>query len=78
MRPGLGPPTTPTTALVPSLLAYVVIVIGMMFDWRTRGRPHPAYVWGLAISIAVTLLRVPLSGTQAWSAFADYLARFAG
>jgi hypothetical protein len=78
LRPGLGAPTTPTIALVPSLLAYLVIVIGMVFDWRTRGRPHPAYLWGLGISIAVLLLRMPLSGTESWSAFAGFLARFAG
>jgi len=78
MRPGLGPPATPATALVPSLLAYVVVVIAMVFDWRTRGRPHPAFVWGLGISLAVLLVRAPISGTQGWSDFADFLARFAG
>jgi hypothetical protein len=78
MRPGLGAPATPATALIPSLLAYAVIVIAMIFDWRTRGRPHPAYVWGLGISLAVLLLRGPLSGTESWSAFAGFLARFSG
>jgi hypothetical protein len=78
MRPGLGPPATPATALIPSLLAYVVVVIAMIFDWRTRGRPHPAYVWGLGISLAVLVVRAPISGTQGWSDFADFLARFAG
>jgi hypothetical protein len=78
MRPGLGAPATPATALIPSLLAYAVILLAMVFDWRTRGRAHPAYVWGLGISLAVTLLRAPLSGTESWSAFADFLTRFAG
>jgi len=77
LRPGLGPPATTTTALIPSLLAYVVILIGMGFDWRARGRPHPAYVWGLGISVAVVVVRGPLSGTESWSAFADFLAGFA-
>jgi hypothetical protein len=78
LRPGLGPPTTAAIALIPSLLAYAVILLGMGFDWRTRGKQHPAYLWGLGISVAVTLVRVPLSGTESWSTFADFLARFAG
>lgn len=78
MRPGLGPPATPATALIPSLLAYAVILLAMLYDWRTRGRVHPAYVWGLGISVAVIVLRGPLSGTESWSGFADFLARFSG
>jgi hypothetical protein len=78
LRPGLGPPATTATALVPSLLAYVVILLAMAFDWRTRGRPHPAYVWGLGISVAVVVVRGPASGTESWSTFADFLTRFSG
>jgi hypothetical protein len=77
LRPGLGPPASTATALIPSLLAYVVILLAMAFDWRTRGRPHPAYVWGLGISVAVVVLRGPLSGSESWSAFAGFLSRFA-
>jgi hypothetical protein len=78
MRPGLGTPTTPATAVIPSLLAYAVILLAMGFDWRSRGRIHPAYGWGLGISVAVVVLRGPLSATESWSSFADFLARFAG
>ena len=78
MRPGLGPPRPPEFALMPGLLADGVIVLAMLFDWRTRGRPHPAYLWGLGITLAVQLLRGPISHTEGWSAFADFLARFAG
>jgi uncharacterized membrane protein YozB (DUF420 family) len=78
LRPGLSPPAPPETALIPSLLADAVIVIAMIFDWRVRGRPHPAYVWGLGISLAVELLRGPIGRTESWSAFGDFLTRFAG
>jgi hypothetical protein len=78
LRPGLGPPLTPEATLIPTLLADVVILLAMAFDWRTRGRPHPAYVWGLGISFGATLLRGPLSRTESWSAFADFLTRFSG
>src|SRR5258706_13406281 len=44
MRPGLAPPIPVLFALGPGLLAELLIVAGMVYDWRTRGRPHPAYV----------------------------------
>lgn len=78
MRPGLGPPRSVEFTLMPSLLADSVVVLAMLFDWRTRGRPHPAYVWGLGALLTVQLLRVPLSKTEAWLGFADFLARFSG
>ena len=29
-----------------TLIVLSIIVIGMVFDWRTRGNVHPAYIWG--------------------------------
>jgi hypothetical protein len=78
MRPGLGPPRAPEFALVPGLLSDSVMVLALLYDWRTRGRPHQAYVWGLGVTLAVQILRGPISGTESWSAFADFLTRFAG
>lgn len=78
MRPGIGPVHGPETALVPGLLASCVILLGMAFDWRARGRPHPAYLWGLGIVVAVQIVRGPIGHTQGWLAFADFLTRFAG
>lgn len=78
MRPGLGPPRPPEFALMPGLLADAVIVLAMLFDWRTRGRPHAAYIWGLGVTLAVQLLRGPIGRTDSWSAFADFMTRFSG
>jgi hypothetical protein len=77
-RPGLGPPLAPESALVPGLLADSVIILAMLFDWRARGRPHPAYVWGLGTFLAVQIVRGPIGHSQPWLAFADFLTRFAG
>lgn len=74
LRPGLGAPPPVTTALVPSLLLNLLIVAGVVHDWRTRGRPHPTWVWGWAIITAVILMRGPVAATATWSAFADALA----
>jgi hypothetical protein len=78
LRPGLGPPRTIESVLAPSLIADAFILVGVISDWRTRGRPHPAYVIGGAILVAVQLLRDPLSTTAWWYACADFLARFSG
>jgi hypothetical protein len=77
-RPGLGAPLPPETAFVPGLLTDSLIVLAMVFDWRTRGRPHPAYYWGLGAMLAAQIVRGPLGHTQGWSAFAQFLVRFAG
>lgn len=78
LRPGLGPPPPLSIGLVPSLIVELIIVAGIVYDWRTRGRPHPVWLIGAAVITAVILLRGPLSGAPAWLALADALARFAG
>jgi hypothetical protein len=78
LRPGLGPPRTVEGVLLPALIADLLIVAGVIYDMRTRGRPHPAYLIGGAIVLAVQVLRVPLSTTPWWYAIADFLARFSG
>ena len=78
LRPGLGPPRTVESVLMPALIADALIVAGVINDMRTRGRPHPAYLIGGAIVLAVQILRVPLSTTPWWFAIADFLARFSG
>jgi len=77
-RPGLGLPAQVAFAIAPSLLLELFIVAGVVHDWRTRGRPHPVWLIGAAVMTAVIFLRVPLSLTPAWQAFADAMAHLAG
>ena len=49
LRPGLGPPRSIESVLMPALIADALIVAGVIYDMRTRGRPHPAYLIGGAI-----------------------------
>ena len=78
LRPGLGPPRAVESVMAPALAADALILAGVIYDMRTRGRPHPAYVVGGALLLAVQVLRVPVSTTQWWYAIADLLARFGG
>ncbi|MES2097625.1 MAG: hypothetical protein V4459_12780 [Pseudomonadota bacterium] len=55
-------------ALTDLLLAALVI-----FDIRTRGKLHPATIWGGGFFLATQLLRIGLNMTPAWQAFAKGL-----
>lgn len=76
--PGMGAPPPVAFSLVPNLLADLLIVVAIVHDWRTRGRPHPAYLIAGGALLAVQVVRVPLSGTAAWHAVTDWLLRFGG
>jgi hypothetical protein len=65
----LGPPPVPVT-IPPALVACLVLVPAIVYDWRTRGRPHPVYVYGGIALIAVKLLNWPISATPLWHSFA--------
>jgi hypothetical protein len=64
-----GPPPVEVT-IVPAFVAYLLLLVAMVFDWRTNGRVHPVYVYGGAALLAVKLLNWPISATPAWHAFA--------
>jgi hypothetical protein len=74
---GGGPPP-PIVALPPTLVAALLIVVGMIHDWRTRGRPHQVYGYGL-LAVLGTMGLIPLvAGTPAWMAAARFLEGLGG
>ena len=70
---GPTPPPPVAVTVLPSLLADLFIVAGMVYDRRTRGRVHPVYWIGLAGVVAVQVLRVPLATTGLWLRVADWV-----
>jgi hypothetical protein len=54
-------------------LTDLFLVAMLLFDLATRGRPHPATVWGGLFLIASQVLRLVISGTGPWLAFAGWL-----
>jgi hypothetical protein len=73
----VGPP--PVIVSVPSgLLMSAVVVVPMLYDWRTRGRPHPVYLIGMPVLLAVILLAIPISETDTWMGIARFVEKLAG
>ena len=56
-------------------LTDLLVVAMMVYDWRTRGRVHPALGWGALFLIASQPLRLAIGGTQTWLAFATWLTQ---
>ncbi|QXQ04942.1 hypothetical protein KX816_11610 [Sphingosinicellaceae bacterium] len=72
-------PSPPVFFTIPAgIIADLFIVAGMIYDWRSRGRPHRAYVIGGAAVLAVQLLVVPLSMTPQWLGFVEQFERLRG
>lgn len=72
-----GPPPV-FVAVPPAIVAFLMIIVAMVYDWRTLGRPHKVYLYGGGAFLLETLLEVPFSGTQAWMSTARLLQHLAG
>ena len=65
----VGPPP-PFVSIPPALVADLFIVVAIVRDWRTIGRPHPVYVYGGAVLLAQQVLTVPFAATATWMSIA--------
>lgn len=52
------------------VLAFLLPIAGVIYDYRSRGRVASVYWWGLAILLLSVPLRIAVSGSAAWQAFA--------
>jgi hypothetical protein len=68
----LGPPGPPPVLVTipPALVAYLLLVVAIVHDWRTRGRPHKVYVIGGIALLAVKFLNLPISMSSTWHTLA--------
>jgi hypothetical protein len=76
--PGLVGPPPPFVAVPPGLVADLLLVAAIVYDWGSRGRPHPVYIYGGLVTIAAQLLTVPISSTAAWMRIAQAFQNLAG
>jgi hypothetical protein len=72
-----GPPP-PFVSVPPALVADLFLIVAMVYDWRTRGRPHPVYVYGGLLLIAQQVLTVPFAATAAWMSIVKSFESLAG
>ncbi len=56
-------------------LSTVFLVAGIIYDFVSRRRVHPAYLWGGSLFVISVPLRLAISGTSAWKSFAEALIR---
>jgi hypothetical protein len=66
-----------TVTLAAALVVDLLIVVAIAYDWRTRGRPHRAYVIGGGCMLLVHLLRKPVAHTDLWRWITDALLALA-
>lgn len=56
-------------------LSFLFVVMAGIYDFLSRGRVHKVYLWGGALILASVPVRLAISGTGAWRAFAELLTR---
>lgn len=56
-------------------LSLLFVLAGVIYDKGSRGRVHPAYVWGGTILVISVPLRLVIAGTETWTRFAHWVAR---
>jgi len=71
-------PPPPFVSIPPALVADLFLVVAIIRDWRTLGKPHPVYVYGGLILLAQQLLTVPFAATATWMQIATAFERLAG
>jgi hypothetical protein len=54
-------------------LTFVFVIAAILYDAASRGRVHPAYLWGGGLFAVSVPVRLAVSGTSAWQAFARLL-----
>jgi hypothetical protein len=71
------PPPLPIT-IPPGIVADLLIVIAIIHDWRTMGRPHPAYLIGGGAVLAFQLTAPLIGGSAVWHSIAGWIGALGG
>ena len=52
----------------------LIILVGALYDWRTRGRVHRVWIWGGSAMVASQIVMMAVMGTSWWHGFAETMA----
>ncbi len=72
-----GPPPA-FVSIPPAVVASLLVVVAIVYDWRTLGRPHKAYVYGGLVVLLANVLAVVMAGTATWMGIARFLQSLGG
>jgi hypothetical protein len=73
-----APPVPPVEiSIMPAMVANILWIVAMVYDWRTRGKVHPVYLIGGAIMLVLQLTVVPVAHSGAWQGVASWLGTLA-
>jgi hypothetical protein len=68
----------PSVSILPGLTGDLLMIVAMVVDWRTRGRPHPVYVVGLVWFVLLQVSVTQVAESPAWQAVATAIGHLAG
>jgi len=74
----IAPPPPLFITIPPALIADVLLVVAMAYDWRTRGRPHPVYLIGGAALLAYQITRPLIGESPIWQSIAAAIGGLGG
>lgn len=74
----IAPPPPPFITVPPALVADLLLVVAIAYDWRTRGRPHPVYLIGGAAVLAYQLSRPIIGASPIWQSIAAAIGGLGG
>lgn len=60
------------------LPADALVLVAIAYDWKTRGRPHPAWFWAFGAIVAVQAGALLVRATPFWIGATNWLASLAG
>jgi hypothetical protein len=63
---------------LPILTADLLLVPLLVHDWRSRGRIHPATIWGVGTVLLLHIVRVPLYGSAFSALLGGHILGFVG
>jgi hypothetical protein len=71
-------PPPPFVSIPPAIVGVLCVVAAMIYDWRTIGRPHRVYVYGIILLIVQPIAAVLVANTEWWMAVASSIERLGG